>query len=114
MNYRNRTQAKAIKKMNIFLSQNFIFWTLVSSIAFFVLFYAYFVNATVMNTAGLQKIEEVVVDIRSEISQLEFKLIEENKTFTKEYASSIGLVEISEPVFVARNSNSGLSFNEER
>ncbi|MFA7193893.1 MAG: hypothetical protein WC087_03175 [Candidatus Paceibacterota bacterium] len=112
MNYRNQTRAKA--KTNVFLSQNTIFWTLLASIAFFALFYVYLINATVMNTAQLGKIEELVVDTRSEISQLEFKLIEENKNFTKEYASRIGLVDVEEPVFVARNSNSGLSLNEQR
>lgn len=112
MNYRNQTRSKA--KVNVFLSQNTIFWTLLASIIFFVLFYAYFVNAAVMNTANLQKIEELVVDTRSEISQLEFKLIEENKNFTKEYASRMGLVDVEEPVFIARNSNSGLSLNEQR
>ncbi len=80
-------------------------------IGFFVLFYAFFINATVLKTVGLQDVEENIVDTRSEISQLEFKLIDENKNFTKEYAYNIGLVEISNPVFVAKNSAT-LSFND--
>ena len=95
-------------------SQTYMFWILVALIVASVLFYAYLVNATVMNTASFQKNEELVVDTRSEISQLEFRLIEESKNFTRDYAYNIGLVEISEPVFVARNSNSGLSLNEQR
>lgn len=80
-------------------------------IGFFVLFYAYFINATVLNTVSLQNTEEKIVDTRSEISQLEFKLIEENKNFTREYASNIGLVEVSDPVFIAKSS-AGLSLND--
>jgi hypothetical protein len=114
MNYTQQTRTRSHARAIHFPSQKYLFWTLLSLIAFFIIFYAYFVNATVINTANLQKNDDLVIDTRSEISQLEFKLIEENKNFTRDYAYSIGLVEISDPVFVARNSNSGLSLNEQR
>jgi hypothetical protein len=108
-NYRNQTRARS--KAKVLFSNTHVFWTLVSLIAFFVFFYAYFINATVLNTVSLQNIEEEIVDTRSEISQLEFALIEENKNFTKEYAANLGLVEVSDTVFIARNS-AKLSFND--
>lgn len=106
-NYRARTQART----NTLFSLNHVFWVLIALIGFSILFYAYLINATVLNTASLQNVEESIVDTRSEISQLEFQLIEENKNFTREYASNLGLVEVSNPVFVARNSAS-LSLND--
>lgn len=117
MNYNKqhkRTKSRSQAKIMPINSHIYMFWILISLIVCSVLFYAYFVNATVMNTASFQKNVDLVVDTRSEISQLEFKLIEEGKNFTRDYAYNIGLVEISKPVFIARNSNSGLSLNEER
>jgi hypothetical protein len=110
MNYKTQP-ARSKAKAKVFLSQNHIFWALVSLIAFFVFFYGYFINATVLNTVSLQNVEEEIVDTRSEISQIEFALIEENKNFTMEYAANIGLVDISDTVFIARNSAS-LSLND--
>lgn len=107
----NRYQARTRSKAKVLFSTQHIFWLLVSLIAFFVFFYAYFINATVLNTVSLQNSEEEIVDTRSEISQLEFALIEENKNFTKEFATNLGLVEISDTVFIARNS-AKLSFND--
>lgn len=108
-NYRNQTRTRSNTKA--LFASNHIFWSLVVLIGFFVLMYGYFINATVMNTVALQNNEEAIVDTRSEISQLEFALIEENKNFTREYAYNIGLVEVSDTVFVARNS-AKLSFND--
>lgn len=114
-NYRTqqRTQSRNSSRTatKTFLSQNHIFWTLICLIGLFILSYAYLVNATVLHTAGLQKIDEEIVDTKSEISQLEFALIEESKNFTKEYASTLGLVEIADTVFVSRTS-AKLSFND--
>lgn len=109
MNYRHQTRSRVQAK--VFLSNDKIFWTLLALIGFFILFYAYFINATVLTTASLQNIEEEIVDTRSEISQLEFALIEGNKNLTMEFASNLGLVEVSDTVFVARNSAS-LSLND--
>ncbi len=106
-----RTQTRTRSKTKALIATNNIFWSLVVLIGFFVFMYGYFINATVLNTVSLQNIEEEIVDTRSEISQLEFALIEENKNFTKEYAASLGLVEISDTVFIARNS-ANLSFND--
>lgn len=111
MDYRNQNRTRSRAKTKTLFAHNYVFWTLLSLIAFFVFFYAYFINATVLNTVSLQNNEEEIFDIKSEISQLEFALIEENKNFTKEYASSLGLVEISDTVFIARNS-ANLSFND--
>lgn len=108
-NYRNRTSARS--KAKVLFAPNYIFWSLVVLIGMFVFMYGYFINATVLNTVSLQNTEEEIVDTRSEISQLEFALIEENKNFTKEYAASLGLVDISDTVFIARNS-ANLSFND--
>jgi cell division protein FtsL len=110
-NYRTTNKRRVRAKTNVFLSQQHVFWTLITLIIFFVFFYAYFINATVLNTAKLSKIEEKIVDTRSEISQLEFNLIEENKSFTKQYAVNLGLVEVENTVFVSRNSKN-LSFND--
>lgn len=109
MNYRNQRRSQAVAR-KIF-SQNHIFWMLITLIGFFILFYAYFINMTVLNTAKLQTVKEDIVDTRSSISQLEFKLIEGNKNLTKEYASNIGFVDVADTVFVARNS-AKLSFND--
>lgn len=105
--YQTRTRSKA----KVLFAPSYIFWSLVVLIGAFVFMYGYFINATVLNTVSLQNIEEEIVDTRSEISQLEFALIEENKNLTKEFASNLGLVEISDTVFIARNS-ANLSFND--
>lgn len=94
-------------------SQTHIFWTLVSLIAFLILFYAYLVNVTVLNTATRQHTEELITETRSAISQLELQLIDANRNLNKEYASSIGLSDVEDLVFIERSNTMSLSLNEE-
>lgn len=100
-------------KRRIHFSQIHIFWTLSAMIVFSILFYAYLVNITVLNTAARQNAEDLVIETRSAISQLELQLIDTNKNLNREYATSIGLSEVEDLVFIERSNTMNLSLNEE-
>ena len=106
----NQYQTKTLK---LPFSQVNFFWVLVSLIAVSILFYAYLVNSTVMNTAARQNAEEMITETRSAISQLELQLIDTNRTLTREYASRIGLSDVDGLVFIERSEGERLSLNEQ-
>ena len=97
-----------VKQMNI--NQIRFFWTLVSLIVIATFLYVYFVNTMIFNTARRHNIEEMIVDAKSEVSELEFAFITKKREITKEYAYSIGFEDLERVVFV--DSADSLSFNE--
>ena len=100
------TQSRTLNINNVH-----IFWTLVAFIATAIFLYGYFVNVTILHTAERQEIEDTIVDLKTDISQLELALIEQNRNLTKEYAYNIGFDSVNELVFVERG-NTSLTLNE--
>lgn len=91
----------------------YFFWSLVGLIVIGIFLYAYFVNATIFHTAERQRIEDVLVDTKSKVSQLELALIETNRNVTRTYAHQLGFVDTHELVFVERDATVSLSRNNE-
>jgi hypothetical protein len=100
-----KTQTKTFK------NQVYTFWSLVTLIVVAMALYIYFVQTTIFHTAERQQLQEMIIDTKSAISQLELELIEANREVTQEYALALGFVDVANTVFVERNTNSGVSLS---
>ena len=66
---------KLKKQLNISNLEKRVFWGLVVTLVSFAVFYAYFVNQTILNIVERENIEEEIVMLNSKISELEFDYI---------------------------------------
>lgn len=57
----------------------------------------------IFNTANRNVAEESILEVKSEISELEFVFLEKTRNLTKEFAYSIGFQDVNEVVFVQNN-----------
>lgn len=93
-----KTQVRQMNKNQILL-----FWGIVALIGIFIIAYVYFVNIMIFNTANRNVAEESILEVKSEISELEFVFLEKTRNLTKEFAYSIGFQDVNEVVFVQNN-----------
>jgi len=93
-----KTQVRQMNKKQILF-----FWGVVALIGIFIVAYVYFVNIMIFNTANRKVTEESILEVKSEISELEFVFLEKTKNLTKDFAYSIGFQDVNEVVFVQNN-----------
>jgi hypothetical protein len=103
-------QKRRTKTLHI--NQIHAFWICVVLIAATIFLYGYLVNVTILHTATRQSVEDKIIEVKTDISQLELALIETNRSLTEEYAREIGFSSVNELVFVERSSVRSLSLNE--
>ena len=81
-------------------NQILFFWGIVALIGIFTIAYVYFVNIMIFNTADRKVAEESILEVKSEISELEFAYLDKTRSLTKEFAYSIGFKDVEGVVFV--------------
>lgn len=100
--------------MNITKHQNRIdlvkvFWITSVSLIAFSLLYMYFIGQTIFAAAERESIESNLIEVQTNISELELSLIDHRRAVTREYATELGFVEVDETVFVKRDPTTRLS-----
>lgn len=98
-------------KYNITLTK--LFWTISISLIVFSGLYMFFISQTVFQAAQRESIEESLVEIQTNISELELALIDKKRMVTREYAKSQGFVYIEDTTFVKRDPGTRLSLRNE-
>ena len=89
-------------QINIFEKRAF---TALIAIVFILLgFYGYFISKSIVNVIVREEINNDVVAVSSNISELEFEYIAHKNTINKEFAKSAGFKDLAEKNFVARKS----------
>jgi hypothetical protein len=77
-----------------------------------VIFYVYFVNQTILNVVLRENLEQSIVEIQSEISELEFNFITEQKELDMQFALANGFNEIETPLYISRDTTQNLSLGQ--
>jgi hypothetical protein len=95
-------------------AQKTIVHTLIAVAVLLVIGYLYTVNSAAFNAAAHERMSDRIAEMQSRIGELELSFIEKNATIDRNLASNFGLVQADESakIFVARNSDTKLSFNE--
>jgi hypothetical protein len=65
-----------------------------------------------MHTAQRSQVAEANAELQSEISELEFTVIDSDKVFTTAYAYQAGFTDVADMQFVERTAETRLSFNQ--
>jgi cell division protein FtsL len=89
-----------IKKLNIVA-------IVVVIAAIFLYLYSY--QLSVSYAASVQNLEDKISNIKSEISEVEFQIVESKRAIDKQTAVSRGFVELEEVVFVKKTSQTALN-----
>lgn len=90
------------------------FWFLATACLFSLVAYVYAVNATARNIAERGALELEAVELNAELATLEFSYIALTHGITLETARHYGFTEVAEPLYVAKDGESALSFNAQR
>jgi|GEM_PF-1380212 heme/copper-type cytochrome/quinol oxidase subunit 2 len=101
------TQVKTIQNY-----QRTIFWALSSMIVVSIFLYGMFVYSAIIHTAQRSQVAEANAELQSEISELEFTLIDSDKIFTTSYAYESGFSDVVDMKFVERTTETRLSYNQ--
>ena len=84
--------------------QKRIFWSLIVAILGLFALYGYFVSTSITNVLLREEVEENILAVNSEISQLEFIYLDQKNTVTLEFAYEMGFIDINDKEFVSRKS----------
>ena len=87
---------------NIYTPDRRILWSLIGVLFFVLLFYGYFVNATIINIVGRQNTLQEVNALESLIGDLESQYSNLRNVLTHDYASSLGFNEPDDQIFVSQ------------
>jgi len=101
------TQIKTIQHY-----QKTIFWTITPLIVTSIFLYAFLVYSAIIHTAAREQIVHNTSELQSEISELEFTLIDSDRVFTAAYAYESGFTDVDEMKFVERTAETRLSYNQ--
>lgn len=95
--------------------QKRIFWALCGLILALFALYGYFVSKSITNVLLREEIEENILVVNSQISQLEFAYLDKKNEVTLDFAYDMGFHDIENKEFVARKSVLGaqLTLNNE-
>jgi len=93
---KQKTKILVANKKTNYLLLSFIFVT--------ALFYVYFANTTVHTLSTLEKTKQHIQSLNIEVSELESKHLVVENSFSTEKALNLGFVEISNPIFIMKNS----------
>jgi len=101
------------KKINIISLNKKIFWSLGVFLLFFLIFYVYLINQTILNIVARENIESDIVVLNSEISEMEFEYISQKNAVTLGYAYSLGFEDADNIKFASRRlAGQGLSLRD--
>lgn len=94
--------------------QRRIFWFLVGFVLCLFSTYGYFVSKSITNVLLREEVEENILVVNSQISELEFSYLDKKNKVTLELAYDMGFHDIEDKEFVARKSVLGqqLTLNE--
>lgn len=87
------------------------FWTLATICTLALVVYMYSVNMTIRNTVAREDLEGEVARLAAESSALEFEYIAKRHEIDMELASTFGLHEVKNPVYVSRTQSNSLTLN---
>ena len=99
---------KSSIKINKFSTQRVCIFA-VSLILVSVFFYLYSYQLSVSRAATIESLEDKISNLKSEISESEFKVVEARRSVNKETAIEAGFTEIKEVVFVKRTQVTALN-----
>lgn len=91
-----------------------MFWISIAGIVFAMLTYVIFVNSAVIQTAEREKLQDKIIALKSDISDLENKIITSERKIDINLAYNSGFEEAEDIVFINRDSVTQLSLNELR
>ena len=81
-----------------------IFWTILLLLASLVVLYIYFVSKSIVNVIVREEIEQDIVAMQTEISELESMYLQQKNRINMPLAQSLGFRELPEREFVVRKS----------
>ncbi len=84
--------------------QKRIFWSLIVAILFLFSLYGYFVSKSITNVLLREEVEQEILAINSNISELEFAYLNKKDTVSLSFAYEQGFKDIKSKEFVARKS----------
>jgi len=99
-----KTQAIVQKIITSGTMEKRLFYVLASALLLLSFFYAYYVNATVMNVVSRKAIQTQITDLSSAVSELEFEYMSYKNTITLAYTKSLGFNDVNDTIFISRNS----------
>ena len=108
------TNRKSTKKHSLLNKIFLIHLSAIFSVAL-IFTYIYFINATTLNAAKTEDLDDDISQIRSEISQLEFRYIEVTKSISIDQAEEFELSNILDEenkIFAKINNSNRLTLNE--
>ena len=95
-------------KLNIFETKK-LFVLSISIIALSVFAYMYSYHLSVSYASSIQTYEDKISNIKSEISELEFELVQNKRQIDKEVAMEQGFVELKDVVYVKKTVKTALN-----
>lgn len=95
-------------KTNILSTYNLSFLFIIFIIiSIFIYIYSY--QLSISYAISIQNLEEKVSDIKSQISETEFQMVDIKRTINREMALEKGFVEISDTVFIKKNPKTAIN-----
>jgi hypothetical protein len=87
------------------------FWTLISIFAVCLVVYVWAVRTTISNTITRGQLEGVSANLSAEVGEMEFKYISMQNNVSLQVAYERGFQNVSEPLYISRNTARALSMN---
>lgn len=96
------------------INQEVVIKVLLLALVFSVCAYLYFVNATTFSAAAYENMNDDILELQSEISELELAYIEVNRNINEHMSSEYGLVAMSENDMIYAKRDTRLTYIDER
>ena len=101
------TKAKAITNelSHNMGTQKMLFRVMIISLVVLFTTYIYLIGSITFNIIARKSLENTIVNLTSEVNELEISYLNNLNTINKDYALSKGFVEIRQNIFASRNIN---------
>lgn len=100
-----KTKAVAQTITNDVYIQKLIFKSLIFSVVAMFVVYIYLVGSITFNVLARKSLENTVKILNNNISRLEIDYFNKSNKINKEFAASLGFVDVSNNIFASRNIN---------
>ena len=100
-----KTKTTTIEIVQNTNTQRILFRVLVSSIIVLSVVYVYLIGSITFNVIARKSLENTARSLSSQISQLELNYLSDANKIDKNYATSLGYVDVNHNIFATRESN---------
>ena len=98
----------------IFKDSKIIFWTFLAGVVLLLITYIFYANNMVYNAVSVNNFEDEIVELRSEIGELEFTYMSIKNSINLDTAKRLGFIESKNITYISRKTlGKALSLNNE-